>query len=82
MAESAKTKRFREKNERELWTLIAMAGYVTQCHNSGDGEGQDIEMSNFADRVIKLIESESRRKKSVVTTPTAENVTIMVSKKA
>jgi len=76
-----KIRRFREKNERELWILTTMGAYITQCVNNGEPEGPGVEMDNFAERVIKLIETEARRKKP---TPVeaAENVTVMVSKKA
>lgn len=82
MAESAKVRRFRERNERELLILIAMAIYTNQCQSCGDSEGYDVEMGNFADRILKLIEKESRRRTPASVATAAENVTVMVSKKA
>jgi len=80
MAESVKVKKFRERNERELQILITMAVYINQCQNCGDSESYDTEMGNFADRVLKLVEKESRRRVPATVATASENVTPLVKK--
>jgi len=84
MDKATKIRLFRDKHERALWQIIAQACCISNCNYSGETETQEIEMAIFVEKILKLIDNskEPRRRTPANVATAAENVTVMVSKKA
>ena len=65
---------FRSKHEQDLRKLVTLGCCVASCTNDGNAEQEELEMNEFAGKVLALVERAKRGQRRHLVDPADEKV--------